>query len=186
MLAERTTSAPDSDQPAGAVAAPLFWACLIIAAALYAPCVLADRIVLWSELHRKHQSNQASLIAAQQQVQHLQRVADALESDPEFAAQLARADLGAAPDGATVIELPPELSRDPRRLPRATPIDPPFDPWYLPPMRWIAADASLRRNLLLAAAGVFLFGFLVFREGAWSAPRGLLRTVFGRYIREEA
>lgn len=177
---------PTTDQQRpDTAAAPLFWLCLVIAAALYAPCVLADRIVAWSELQRKHQSNQASLIAAQQQVLHLQRVADALESDPEFAAQLARADLGAAPDGATVIDLPPEFNHDPRRLPSAAAIEPPIDPWYLPPMRWIAADANLRRNLLLAAAGVFLFGFLVFREGAWSAPRGLLRTVFGRYIREE-
>jgi cell division protein FtsB len=190
MPTQRSAPANVEQEP-GSGAAPLFWVCLVVAAALYAPCVLAGRIVAWSDLQRSYQANQAALVAAQQQVQHLQRVADALESDPEFAKTLARAALKAAPEGTTVIDLPPELNRDPR-LPQTAPaLEPPVDPWYLPFLRRVAADAKLRRNLLLAAAGVFLFGFLVFRErtpGAATAdqraPRGLLRTLFGRYLRD--
>jgi hypothetical protein len=185
-------SSPDPQQR-GSPAAPLFWACLIIAAALYAPCALAGRIVAWSDLQRRYQHRQSELIAAQQQVQHLQRVADALQTDPAFAGQLARADLGAVPEGTTAIELPPELNRDPRIPPAAAAVEPPVDPWYLPLLRRIATDAALRRRLLLAAAGVFLFGFLVFRDppavstagGEPSPPRGIVRTVFGRYLRND-
>lgn len=193
MPSQRSTSASE-DTVRGSAAAPLFWVCLIVAAALYAPCVLADRIVAWSELQRKYERNQVELIASQRHVQQLQRVADALESDPAFARSIARADLGATPTGTTAIDLPEELNHDPRVLPAAAAIELPVDPWYLPLMRRIASDARLRRNLLLAAAGVFLFGFLVFREKAHtpaasangqSRPTGLLRTVFGRYIRDE-
>ena len=183
---------PATEQEPGSGAAPLFWVCLIVAAALYAPCVLAGRIVAWSELQQTYQHNQAMLIAEQQRVQHLQRVADALETDPAFAKRIARAELRAAQPGTTVIGLPPELNRDPRIPLAETAIAPPVEPWHLPFFRRIAADVKLRRNLLLAAAGVFLFGFLVFRERAPSAAapgqpaaHGLLRTVFRRYLRDE-
>jgi hypothetical protein len=184
MPAQPDNPAADQSQR-GSRIAPLFWVCLLISAALYAPCALASRVVAWAELQQRHDRNQAELIAAQQQVQHLQRVGDALEADPAFAAQLARVELGAAPAGTRVISLPPELANDPRIPPPASAVTPPRAPWYLPLMRRIASDGALRRNMLLTAAGVFLFGFLVFRDGVFAVPRGVLRTLFGRYLREE-
>lgn len=179
-------------QPPRGSTAPLFWACLAIAAVLYAPCVLAGRIVAWSDLQQKYLRNQADLVASQQHVQHLQRVASALETDPEFAAQVARTEFGAAPAGTQVIPLPAELNNDPRIPPPPTPAEPPDEPWYVPTLRLIAADPPLRRNLLIAAAAVFLFGFLVFRDrppvsaggGGPSPPHGIVRTLFGRYLRD--
>lgn len=166
-------------------AAPLFWLCLLGSAALYAPCALASRVVAWVEQRQKYERNQAELVGVQRQVQHLQRVAGALEADPEFAAQLARAELGGARVGTRVVELPAELAIDPRLPPPAQLIEVSAAPWYLPWLRRLAADESLRRRLLLASAGLFLFGFLVFRDGAFALPRGILRTVFGRYLRDE-
>lgn len=180
----RTDNAPIDNEPQRSVAAPLFWLCLLVSVALYGPCVLAGRMVAWAELQQQYDRNQAGLIGAQQQVRHLQRVADALEADPGFAAQLARVELGAAPAGARVIALPPELANDPRIPPPMETIEPPRAPWYLPMMQQLAGDSALRRNLLLSAAGVFLFGFVVFREGAFAAPKGVLRVVFGRYLRD--
>lgn len=165
--------------------APLFWLCLLVSAALYAPCALASRVVAWAELREKYDENQADLVGVQQQVQHLQRVANALEADPAFAAQLARVELGAAQPGTRVIALPAELANDPRIPPSVPAVEPPRTPWYLPLMQRVAADHALRRNLLCTAAGVFLFGFLVFRDGAFAAPNGALRAVFGRYLRDE-
>jgi hypothetical protein len=184
MPAQPDNPEAEQSQRASRVA-PLFWLCLLVSAALYAPCALASRVVAWAELQQKHDRNQVELIAAQQQVQHLQRVGDALEADPAFAAQLARVELGAAPAGTRVIALPRELASDPRIPPPARAITPPRSPWYLPFMRRIASDSALRRNMLLTAAAVFLFGFLVFRDGAFAVPRGVLRTVFGRYLRDE-
>src|SRR5262245_4177885 len=94
----------DDQQPVrGSSAATLFWICLLTAAALYAPCVLAGRIVAWGDLQAAYLRNQAELVANQQQIRHLQRVAAALERDPEFAEQVARAELGAARAGTRVI-----------------------------------------------------------------------------------
>lgn len=182
-MPDRPDNTAVADEPQRSSVAPLFWLCLLVSAALYAPCALASRVVAWAELQQKHDRNQAELIGVQQQVQHLQRVADALEADPAFAAQLARVELGAAPAGTRVISLPPELANDPRDPPPAPAITPPRTPWYLPPMQRVAADGALRRNMLLTAAGVFLFGFLVFRDGAFAGPKGALRFVFGRYLR---
>lgn len=183
MPAQQDNPAAEQPQRASRIA-PLFWLCLIVSAALYAPCALASRVVAWAQLQQKHDRNQAELVAAQQQVQHLLRVADALEADPAFAAQLARVELGAAPAGTRVIALPAELANDPRIPPPAPAIAPPRSPWYLPLMQRIATDSSLRRNMLLTAAGVFLFGFLVFRDGAFATPKGALRVIFGRYLRD--
>lgn len=193
MPTRRPTPTAAETPESAAATAPLFWACLAIAAALYAPCVLAGRIVTWSDLQQKYLRNQAELVASQQQVQHLQRVARALETDPEFAAQVARTELGAAPADTQVIPLPAELNHDPRIPPAPLAAEPPAEPWYVPTLRLIAADPNLRRNLMIAAAAAFLFGFLVFRErppvsaggGGPSPPRGIVRTLFGRYIRDE-
>jgi len=192
MTAPGTKLDSGDESPRGSSVAPLFWACLLIAAALYAPCVLAARIVAWSDLQQTYQSNQAGLLDVQQQVRHLKQVADALEGDPEFAAQVARAELGAAPAGTEVIALPPELNNDPR-IPTTAPLaEPPREPWYVPALRRLAGDAALRRNVLMMAAAVFLIGFLVFRESpaapegdpVSTRPRGRVRTVFGRYFRD--
>ena len=88
MPAQPDNPAADQSQRSSRIS-PLFWVCLLISAALYAPCALASRVVAWAQLQQKHDRNQAELIAAQQEVQHLQRVGDALEADPVFAAQLA-------------------------------------------------------------------------------------------------
>lgn len=193
MTTRRSSPTSKSEPPArGASAAPLFWMCLIAAVALYAPCVLAGRFVAWWELQHRYLRNQGELVAAQHQIRHLQRVADALEQDPDFAAQVARAELGAAPSRTHVIPLPPELNSDPRIPPDPANVEPSAEAWYVPVLRRIAGDAALRRNLLCAAAGIFLLGFLAFREApqsvahaaTHSSRRGARRTIFGRYLTE--
>jgi hypothetical protein len=185
------TSIPESDPSRqGSSAAPLFWICLLVAAGLYAPCVLAGRFVAWWDLQQRYLRNQAQLIAVQQQIQHLQRVSDALEHDPDFAGQVARAELGAVPSGTQVIALPAELNSDPRVLLARPEVEAPVEAWYMPVLRRISTDAALRRYLLSAAAGVFLLGFLCFREtarsgmppGASAPSRGVWRTILGRYL----
>ncbi|MFO1091894.1 MAG: hypothetical protein U0992_01085 [Planctomycetaceae bacterium] len=192
MSAQRSIAAPAEAPPRGSPTAPLFWICLLVAAGLYAPCVLAGRFVAWRELQYRHLRNQAELVGIQQDLRHLQRVADALEQDPEFAGRVARAELGAAPSRTRVIALPPELNGDPREPPARADIAPPKDDWYMPTLRRIAGDAALRRNLLCAAAGIFLLGFLLFREttpktapaAPLAARGGAWRTIFGRYLRD--
>ena len=168
----------------------LFWLCLAIAVALYGACALAPRVVVWAELQRQSARNQAELVNLDQQVQQLARVAHALERDPTFAAELARVELDAARPGGTRIPLPPSLGFDPRVPRAAAVVAEPLEPWYLPAARLVATDAKLRWKLLGFAAGLMLFAF-VFLQGDLSrlasigaTSRRVLRTVFGRYLRE--
>lgn len=165
-----------------------FWPCLLAAAALYAPCVLASRVVVWTELRRDHAHRQAELVALQREVQHWQRIVDALQRDPEFAARLARAEFDAAPSGAVVFTPPAELAHDPRIPPAVDRPLPPDDPPYLPLLRRIAVDGPLRMRLLITSAALFLFGFLLLRDrtSPETPPRApLLRRAVRRYLRAE-
>jgi hypothetical protein len=168
----------------------LFWLCLGIAVGLYAACALAPRVVIWAELQAQSARNQAGLVNLEHQVQQLARVTHALERDSSFAAELARVELDAARPGGTRIPLPPSLGFDPRAPRTPEVVAEPFEPWYLPAARLVVTDARLRWKLLGIAAGLLLFAF-VFLQGDVSrlasvgaTSRRVLRTVFGRYLRE--
>jgi cell division protein FtsB len=168
----------------------LFWLCLGIAVGLYGACALAPRAVVWAELQAQSARNQTELVNLERQAQQLARVAHALERDPTFAAELARVELNAARSGRTRIPLPPSLGFDPRAPRTVKMVAVPFEPWYLPAARLLATDATLRWKLLGVAAGLMLFAF-VFLQGDLSrlasigaTSRRVLRTVFGRYLRD--
>jgi hypothetical protein len=180
---------PDNTRSGGLVSL-LFWLCLGIAVGLYAACALAPPVVIWAELQAQSAGNQVELVNLERHVQQLARVTRALEQDPSFAAELARVELDAARPGETRIRLPPSLGFDPRAPRTFELVSEPFKPWYLPAARLVATDATLRWKLRGVAAGLMLFAF-VFLHGDLSrlasigaTSRRVLRSVFGRYLRE--
>jgi hypothetical protein len=82
-------------EPAFRPAASLaFWCCLFSAAGLFAALALAPKLHTYRELRREYIGMQQKLVGKERQVDYLQKVADALEHDPEYAAELARVDFG--------------------------------------------------------------------------------------------
>lgn len=76
------------------VASLAFWCCLFSAAGLFAALALAPKLHTYRELRREYIGMQQKLVGKERQVDYLQKVADALEHDPEYAAELARIDFG--------------------------------------------------------------------------------------------
>jgi hypothetical protein len=180
---------PDNSRIGGFVSL-LFWLCLVIAIGLYAACTLAPRVVVWAELQARSARNQTELVNLERQAEQLARVAHALERDPTFASELARVELNAARPDGTRIPLPPSLGFDPRTPCLVEVVADPFEPWYLPASRLVATDAELRWKILGVAAGLMLFAF-VFLQGDLSrlasigaTSRRMLRSAFGRYLRD--
>ena len=175
---------PDTLTPRRTITSLLFWLCLFAAVGMYGVCALSARVVAWADLDREHRSRQAELVGKQREVRHLQRVADALESDPEFAARLARSELAASTPGAEVIPVPEELVFDPLATNAAAPETVIADAWFVPVFRHVAGDDQLRTRLWIGSAGLLLFAFGVLHDGA---RRGLLRgagrTVLRRYVK---
>ena len=165
-----------------------FWLCLIVSAALYALCALSPRIVEWTSLQHRSVENQVELIGLQNQIKHLERVAAAIETDPEFAARLARSEFGGVARSGEQIPLPPALDYDPRvpreiKRPQVAGL-----PWYLPLLQRITDDGELRLRALGAAACLTLFAFLFLQErslGILRMPARLANRVASRYVMAE-
>ena len=69
-----------------------FWFCLAFSAAILAIVFLSPRLRTYRDLKRQYDGLDRDLIASEGDVDYLHRVVDALKHDPEFAAELARAD----------------------------------------------------------------------------------------------
>lgn len=146
----------------------LFWFTLLAAAALYGIVALAPKYLSFLEARREFRANQTQLVALQQQSRYLERTVTALESDPQFAAELARVDFNAVGPGEEKIPVDPHLSLDGRAEP-ALRVPTPRLPWYAPLVTLVAENERLRRNLLIAAAAIVLFAFTFLHES--EAPR---------------
>src|SRR5262245_43263996 len=155
---------------------------------MYAAVALSPEPLAWTTLREEHYANQVRLVELEKQVKYLGRVVDALEDDPEFAAQLARVDFDAARPGDERITVDPSLSLDARDESRPrTSVD--RTPWYVPFLRQFSDRPELRRALLTIAAvlSIFSFAFLqeglpepVFRRAAAAGP-GWLERLRKRY-----
>jgi hypothetical protein len=152
---------------------------------------LAPRVVVWSNLRARYLDGQAELVVRQRQVQQLERVVNALERDPQFAAELARVELGASAAGSERIAVPAALGFDPR-TPRAEPTEVVVrTPWYVPWAELVATNATLRVRLLVASGVLVVAAFVLLQGGVVDAVmdgarsgRWIVRVLLRRYLRE--
>jgi cell division protein FtsB len=150
---------------AGWLASLLFWLAVLAAAGMYALVALSPKVLAWHEERERWRSNQERLVRLERKVHYLKQVAQALESDPEFAAELARVELNASRPGDERLPVEGRLSlaaetkteSGKRESEQGTP-DSAFR-LPLSTLRDFADDARLRRWMLLAAAGLVVFAF---------------------------
>ncbi|MGH7128253.1 MAG: hypothetical protein ACREIV_06775, partial [Planctomycetaceae bacterium] len=84
--------------------------------------------------------------------------------DPDYAAELARIDFGAAPPGDERIAVGPALSLDGRDRPWADLGSAPARPWHAPLAGRMAKDRDLRTGCLAAAVVIVLLAFTFLQE----------------------
>ena len=163
-----------------------FWITLFAAASLYAFVALSPRLARWTKLRNDFYGNQVRLVSLETRVRALDRIIDELESDPQFAAQVARMDFGAMRDGDEIIPVGSRLSL---QWSATTPADPlPRMParWYQPLVDRIARPGTVRSASLVVSALLVIFAFAGLHDAngrRLSVCVHAVRRVFLRFVR---
>ncbi|HTN00652.1 MAG TPA: septum formation initiator family protein [Planctomycetaceae bacterium] len=185
---------PASDTPpnstagrAGGLAISLaFWMALVVAALLFATVNLSPRLATLLKLRDEHYANQIRLVALEKQARQLERVVEALEHDPAFAAEMARLEFDALRPGEEVISVDRKLALDARHAATFEAERPATRAWYLPAVELVATSQDLRNSLLLTAAVLVIVSFTWLQESTAvqiEAGGRALQSVWGRYRR---
>jgi len=158
-----------------------FWGTLLVAGILFAAVSLAPKLKTLGDLREEYAANQRRLVALERQADELERVAEALEHDPAFAAELAKVEFAAGRPGRERIVVPADLrlgaETAPSPVPSATPVRSPLPAFVLEPL---ATHGGLRMTLLATAATLVLVAFLVLHEEQAATVRAVL--VRGRHL----
>lgn len=149
---------------AGWAASVLFWACLLLAAGLFAVAALAPKLQTNLKLNRHYYENQAQLVAMERETQSLQRVIEALQTDPDFVDELARVDFRAARLDEERIPVAPGLSVHGTRPAVPTSPSTEWDVWYAPLLESFIVRREVRWALLASAVLLVLAAFAFMHE----------------------
>lgn len=68
-----------------------FWLTLTVAGVMYAAVALSPKLAAWINVRQQYVTNATRLTQLEDEVDYLERVAEALKTDPEFAKRLIRA-----------------------------------------------------------------------------------------------
>ena len=180
--------------PAGSVfVSLLFWCSLTIAASAYAAVALSPKFVEWTNIRQQYRDNALHLQKLEQEVLYLERVAEALRTDPEFASRIAEASTTRAAEHSPVQnnrngedrQAPDNLIPPPTS---ATQI-PLLSPESMAIIRRLATNTQLRTKLLIGAAALTLLAFTLFNDaGGWLVLNALTGgfnvfvALFRRYV----
>ncbi|WP_417847174.1 hypothetical protein [Thalassoglobus sp.] len=163
-----------------------FWITLLSASSLYALITLAPRLVELSDLQKQSHEIQGSISQADQEVHHLNRVADAIVKDPDFVSRLAKKEFSLAAQGSVQIQVEKTLNYD-ARIPSISRSAESFQgQWYDDLLRRLAEPGDLRIRWTWGAFGMFLVAFLFLNEAFFTGNIGrfilkLLANLFQRY-----
>jgi cell division protein FtsB len=182
-------NAPIGESSTVPIVSAAFWLCLFAAAGLYAAVALAPKFHTYLELKQQHRAGQMELVKLEQQVHYLQKVVNALETEPAFSAELARIDFDASRPGDERIPVDPSLRLDDRSRETEPPLPLPVSRWYEPFLDPLARNTRLRGGLLAIAAVLVIGAFTFLQESQTPAAvrsadgvlRRCLRALADRY-----
>lgn len=148
-----------------------FWACLLLAVALFALTVLAPKVLAFLELEKEYHQNQVRLVRLERQVEYLAKVASALQTDAEFANELARFEFDAVRPGEERIAVDRRLSLQASPSPDPLPHATASVEWYTLPLRTFLDDPRTSNRALVVAALLVIVAFGFLQEPATSPTR---------------
>ncbi len=183
---------PPSEIPSSAVWAVslAFWITLLLASLMYGSVALTPRLAAWMENRHDFINNAHQLQALEAEVDYLERVREALESDPAFVRRLASAAIAEDIGDAEVIPVSGTLifgSSDQiqQRLPEVE------EPLGADFVRRFASDRNLRSILLTSSTLLVVFAFTVLNgTGGWfvrtvvQVAQSAVRLPLDRYRRD--
>ena len=153
-----------------------FWLCLLCAAGLYAVVALAPGWFAALELQDEFDRNQRQLVSLEQKTGYLRQVVHALETEPDFAGELARVDFDAARPGDERIPVGPDLVLHISPSQSAPAVDISSHSWLRQILELGAHNRSVRFAILGFSALLILFAFTLvpnpYRQRDRSAATG--------------
>lgn len=88
-LNEQTSETPQLDAAEASWAVSVcFWFTLLLAASIYGSVALAPKLSVWKKVRAEYQANLQQLVTLEKDVDYLERVDTALQTDPEFVKNL--------------------------------------------------------------------------------------------------
>lgn len=167
-----------------------FWLCLLLSATLFAVVGLAPKYLTYLQLRNQFDTNQLRLVHYEQQADKIGKVIEAIHSDKDFSAELARVEFDAVRPGEEVIPVDAGLELDARNQKITLPPTEVLQMWYEPTVRMFASDGPLRQTLLGVAALLVVISFAFLqpagagRGADGDAQRSVWQTLRRRYTRE--
>ncbi len=158
-----------------------FWIALTFAACVYAVVALAPKFSVWNQVRHEYRGNAQHLIALERDVDYLERVEQALRTDPEFVQRLAGASQQNGDETSELIPVSGELLFgyvDPAENPSPKLSQPPP---YHNAISTLASHVTLRISLLSFSALLTVFAFTFLND----AGAGFVHTT-GRLVKAAA
>ncbi|MEO2019347.1 MAG: hypothetical protein ABGZ53_33855 [Fuerstiella sp.] len=163
-----------------------FWFALTFAACVYAVVALAPKFSVWNQVRHEYRGNNRQLIALERDVDYLERVEEALRTDPEFVRRLSGASRQHNDEAAELIPVSGELLFgyvDPSENASQNLSQPP--PYHSAistlAISTLASHSTLRISLLSFSALLTVFAFTFLND----AGAGFVHTT-GRLIKAAA
>ena len=177
----------------GWIASLLFWLSLIVAVGLFAIATLSPRLHDWIRLRNRYHANQVRLVGLEKQIDFLSTVSSELRDNPDFAAELARVDLGLTRFGDERIPVSDELTlRTARQVSLQNTPEIPLPAWS-PFVDQFALSRRLRLAIVVAAGVLIVLAFTCMNESselrlraAGAGSLDLLKRGVARYIVPDA
>jgi len=184
-LAEKQLRIDNPNKPNGHQMSVAFWSSLLISATVYASVALPPKYLAYLELKGEYYNGQVELVTLEKQAKYLKRVIRALETDPNYAAELARVDFDANDSEGESIPVGSTLELKTKQL------APLFQkskmlPWYGPAVRILALNDSLRSSLLIFSGALILVAFTFLHDAPKRSLQVLLKPAYfikGRYVK---
>jgi hypothetical protein len=180
-----TTNDSQPQQPATAsptwIVSLCFWFALTFAACVYAMVALAPKFSVWNQVRHEYRGNARHLVALEQDVDYLERVEEALRTDPEFVRRLAGESRQHGDETSELIPVSGELLFGYDDATEHTSQNLAEPPPFHNAIRTFASHATLRISLLSFAALTTIFAFTFLND----AGAGIVQTT-GRLVKAAA
>ena len=173
-----------------------FWCTLLAAAMIYGTVALAPKLAVWQTVRAEYQQNVRQLVALEEDVEYLERVDKALQTDPEFLQRMTGN--GQQDDGAEFIPVSGSLlfGQADSEAEAVADIHAPnserLSDGLLTATRRLATDGPLRNGLLILSASLTIFAFAFLNDAGagfvtatGQLGRRLITIPIARYTRTQ-
>ena len=153
-----------------------FWLTLTVAGTMYAAVALSPKFAAWINIRQQYVTNATKLTQLEDEVDYLERVAEALKTDPEFAKRLIRANQNFGAQGAEFIPVSKGLLFGGAEAKEYT-APQVIQPAFAKVVFHMASHEQHRSWLLAGSAGLTLLAFTLLNDAGVAIMQSALATV---------